>query len=673
MDILPGSEAMLRLNLKKSNYKNGEIPLEKETGKVKFKRLDKIYITAAIILALGWGIWNLGGLSSIKLPKIKFYFISDFFAERASQKSSEFICWDAQNFAVTGEYILYFDPNMNVLFRMNRDGSGNTKIFDGAVNSFSVKDDWIYFATPDGGGGIFKVKLDGSHKTEVLKSSSVNLVKIIGDYIYFNWNGTALSRVTLKGKDRVNFRNSTQGDTFPYGNYVYRVKQGSWEVFKTRVGETEGKLAFNFGKEVLRVSLYKDYFYYVVPSGILYRRSLDGSNEVEVAKGLGNYFIDNGTLYYSKYENIANDPASGVEVRVSSKLYKANLDGSGSAEVLSTDKFINSLGNGIIGCYGITGELSFINLEGNKEIAIPDLEYEILAGDIKDCIGDTVVKGFENNYGDFKFFSSKDDIYYSNYIIGGINKYSKTDKKSTRINQGQAYGFEMLGNLIFYRSVQNGNLYCMNSDGSNPRKVFNYNVNLFFPTQEALYFTSTNSKLYKVQLEDNKIIKLSEDYVGRFVVKDGYIYYSSYLPGSLYRIKLDGSSREKITLPYFSTFSVVGDYIYFYNEISARGEPVLSLKRKRFEQDKIETVIETANFSYTISENHIYYIEMLEAGSDNTGNETKPRVIMCDLNGKNKKILNLPNLQFMVDGEKVYIQNNQGGLEEKNLRDIIIK
>lgn len=98
----------------------------------------------------------------------------------------------SRNFAVDEDWIYYSvfvsdNHELDGFYKVKTDGSGKTKIGDWNVDNFTIVGEWIYYS--DILKGISKMKTDGTEVTEIIsKGSSPDFINVVGDWIYFREN-----------------------------------------------------------------------------------------------------------------------------------------------------------------------------------------------------------------------------------------------------------------------------------------------------------------------------------------------------------------------------------------------------------------------------------------------------------------------------------------------------
>ncbi len=80
---------------------------------------------------------------------------------------------------------------------------GNTVSNLNNLGYLAVQNDWIYFANPSFGMGLYKMKLDGSEKQMVLKNTiyHTGCINVIGNQIYYLASGSWVHKVDIYGEN----------------------------------------------------------------------------------------------------------------------------------------------------------------------------------------------------------------------------------------------------------------------------------------------------------------------------------------------------------------------------------------------------------------------------------------------------------------------------------------
>ena len=177
-------------------------------------------------------------------------------------------------------------------------------------------------------------------------------------------------------------------------------------------------------------------------------------------------------------------------------------------------------------------------------------------------------------------------------VIGGIAAHRQ---KQIRYNTNYING-NTAGNLynggtfcesdgtLFFANPDDGNtLYCMNTDGSNLKKLCNDSVMYINADSNYIYFVKNNqtsatdyaidvlysygkNSLCRMNRDGGKVTVLDKDpclyasLIGNYIY---YLHYDTEDATTLYKIGIDGKDRTKLSDSYAFTCSADGQYFYF--------------------------------------------------------------------------------------------------------------
>lgn len=93
----------------------------------------------------------------------------------------------AFNMVVAGDHIYYTNVTATdrfAIFTMKTDGTGISKVTSDHSRSFTIDNDWIYYANESDASYLYKIKTDGTNKTK-LNNSITSYVNVTGDWVYY--------------------------------------------------------------------------------------------------------------------------------------------------------------------------------------------------------------------------------------------------------------------------------------------------------------------------------------------------------------------------------------------------------------------------------------------------------------------------------------------------------
>jgi len=251
------------------------------------------------------------------------------------------------------------------------------------------------------------------------------------------------------------------------------------------------------------------------------------------------------------------------------RLYKIKKDGTSLTALSENDHpiFLNVVGNWI---YYTS---SFVNSEGryiNKitKMCVDGTRKQILLSDT-----DINVQGLMAE-GDYLYFINGAD---NNSIYRVKTDGTEFKKLTSHPSNRHISYFIVSDGYVYYSNIYNYSgeyygFYRVKNDGTDLKAYGTYY--LFKDVLDGYIYCKlpydSDSKLYKVSIDEAETILIMDDKIGGFVVADNYIYYENYNEDySLYRINLDGSGKTLIDDSYCYNINSIGDWIT-YNKNQGR-------------------------------------------------------------------------------------------------------
>lgn len=112
---------------------------------------------------------------------------------------------------------IYYSGANNGLYKMKSDGTEKVKLLDDSVADINVVDGWIYYLNvrdynENPNSRIYKVKIDGTCKTEVYSQDNISNLIVINDWVYYkafsNYNpGYSIYKIKVDGTDKMQIIN----------------------------------------------------------------------------------------------------------------------------------------------------------------------------------------------------------------------------------------------------------------------------------------------------------------------------------------------------------------------------------------------------------------------------------------------------------------------------------
>ena len=147
-------------------------------------------------------------------------------------------------------------------------------------------------------------------------------------------------------------------------------------------------------------------------------------------------------------------------------------------------------------------------------------------------------------------------IYYKKREKTGEEKLVKikTDGSGRmEITNDKVYGFNVIGNTIYYINSKDKNLYKMQIDGSNKTKLDNDKFDSINITQDTIYFcnNSDSHSIYKMKTDGSDKVKVCDDQSANINVVGDWIYYLKNVYASTgqgintYKVRIDGTDKQE--------------------------------------------------------------------------------------------------------------------------------
>lgn len=235
-----------------------------------------------------------------------------------------------------GEWVYVANPNPDDggIYKIREDGTNSIKISDDFADNVQVSDDWIYYTniifkenfqtTQDLISTIYKIRTDGSDKTQLLKREGIiNYFIVHDDWIYFSdpSRDRQLYRISTDGQSEMCILNNIWGHPVTSGRpwitkewifYIGFLKEddkvdyeidGYVGIIKSRLDGTEKTLIYQNWR-VENLTLDGDYLYF---------NEFDTARYSEDTQGKTNEEINNARIDISKYQNFWKIKIDGTE------------------------------------------------------------------------------------------------------------------------------------------------------------------------------------------------------------------------------------------------------------------------------------------------------------------------------------------------------------------------
>lgn len=266
-----------------------------------------------------------------------------------------------------GDWIYFSTKDQyNSIYKIRKDGTSLTKIYEGCAESLNVIGDWIYFS---GEQGYCKIKTDGTQYTKIT-NEIMNGINIIGDWVYYytDFNSVGIYKMKIDGSEKVKLSDD---------DACYFIVDSNW-IYYTNISDrnrlykisTDGSNKSKLNNEVSQdINISGEWIYYcnLNDYGKLYKIKTDGSNRQKVSDVNLNMF------------NIIGDTIIFENFGDNGYLYKMKTDGSNIIQLVSGHyNYINIVDNYIF-CFEFDSRRLLI-LSINNSNGKADINNEIQSG-----------------------------------------------------------------------------------------------------------------------------------------------------------------------------------------------------------------------------------------------------------------------------------------------------
>jgi len=240
-----------------------------------------------------------------------------------------------------------------------------------------------------------------------------------------------------------------------------------------------------------------------------------------------------------------------------------------------------------------------------------------------------------------------------------------------KICDDDAEDINVIGDYVYYTYLNT--LYRISTNGKNKVALCEEKVrNVIVTSTEIYYINCYDSKIYKMNLNNNNKVPISADLCSIFSLEKDWIYYSgggsegdsgmSYQHSEIYKIKLDGSSKTKLITSESFRPIIHNGWLYYTNI-----DQQMKLFRGKSDGSTTEKVddssIRAFNFSgnylvYSDFENIIKKVNLTNINENSTINLVKNDIFSC------MYLLAIDNFILIYDQNKdVYKLNAKGVIE----------
>lgn len=234
--------------------------------------------------------------------------------------------------AIQDEWIYYVnDFHGNRIYKIKIDGSDRTQVNDESSRYINVIGDWIYYSNPS---KVFKIRKDGSERTQITYDiPSPQHISVVGDWIYYRINpGSKIHRIRTDGSDLTKLDDLDSDYLNVVDGWIYYLgRSGS---FGSYTGYGIYGLRSDGSEQVLiskdhpwHINVVDDWIYYCNwdDNHRVYKIHISGIGRTKVNDDNTSAInVVGNTLYYSIF---SNSPNKGI--------YKMSVDGGNPTKVIN--------------------------------------------------------------------------------------------------------------------------------------------------------------------------------------------------------------------------------------------------------------------------------------------------------------------------------------------------
>lgn len=213
-----------------------------------------------------------------------------------------------------------------------RKGNSNSAVLGNTVGNINsgglaaVKDGWIFYHNAGQGGKLYKVKPDGTEKSEVACDVALN-INIIGDWIYYTnlTEGSRIYKIRTDGTCRLRLNDDESWNTTVVDNWIYYINHSDGgHLYKIAIdGACRAEI---IDKKSDYLNVQQDWIYCISrdKDHTIFRVKPQDTSIIQQLKNIFAWGINvNGSFIY-----FSNEEDNG-------SLYKINIDGTGLIKLCS--------------------------------------------------------------------------------------------------------------------------------------------------------------------------------------------------------------------------------------------------------------------------------------------------------------------------------------------------
>lgn len=192
----------------------------------------------------------------------------------------------------------------------------------------------------------------------------------------------------------------------------------------------------------------------------------------------------------------------------------------------------------------------------------------------------------------------------------GLYRIKKTGKDNKSLDKQPSGILKLVDDTLFYQhydNIEGMNLYQVNTDGSGKEMIIEAIVNPACTSNHTIYYSNPEEN-FILTAYDTDLRTISRVYEGKLynpILLDNYMYYMNVADDyALYRYDMNDGNIEKLTTDRVDVYNICSDYIYYQKNDTA--EP--ALKRMRPDGSEVEVVAVGNYTNINITSSYTYFI-----------------------------------------------------------------
>lgn len=226
--------------------------------------------------------------------------------------------------AEKGDWIYYSNLTENgKLYKIKKDGTGRTQLSNDKCKNINIIDDWVYYANYSNDGTLYKIKTDGTGRIQLDDTLYIKNINVVKNWIYYRSGTYHFYKIKTDGTEKTKF-NADVEDIAVSGDWIYYTEAYTSNIYKIK---TDGSST---------TKLNDDHSYYInIVNNWIYYSNGDQGNKIYKVKtdGSGRTKLNNCN---SEYINVAGNWIYYVDdshYGSYNRIYKIKTDGSGETQL----------------------------------------------------------------------------------------------------------------------------------------------------------------------------------------------------------------------------------------------------------------------------------------------------------------------------------------------------